>query len=267
MRFRMDFGGLNFKMSGLKTRAEALEELGLESTAHADTIRAAFRQRLKQAHPDLTGGSDARLRRLILARDLLIAPPRKSPQSTGLYHEFNIGNTLDSEACPLPISLHQALFGGSITVEVPALEFAAEDEPLTSLIQTKQLRLNIPAGLRDDTTVSLACAAGISHLFRIRIETGRDCRVWGHDIWMTTRLESRIFRQGGQVLIDTPHAPRPIHIAPRTLSGASLNLKGLGLPATNTCPAGDLHVRLEACADAVRPAGHVLDDFRQRWAS
>ncbi|MFT4076157.1 MAG: DnaJ C-terminal domain-containing protein [Asticcacaulis sp.] len=263
----MDFGGLNFKMSGLKTRAEALEELGLESTAHAEAIRTAFRQRLKQAHPDLNGGTDARLRRLILARDLLTASPRTSSQITEPSQEFNIGSALDSDACPLPISLHQALFGGSVTVEVPALEFAAADEALTSLIQTKQLRLTVPAGLRDGTTISLACAAGINRLFRIRIQTDSDCRVWGHDIWMTARLENRIFRQGGQVLIDTPHAPHPIHIAPRSQSGASLCLKGLGLPATDMAPAGDLHVRLEACADAVRPAGHVLDDFRQRWAS
>ena len=57
-------------MAGLKSRAEALIELGLSGAVHDEDIRKAFRLRLKQAHPDLNGGTDMRLRRLILARDL-----------------------------------------------------------------------------------------------------------------------------------------------------------------------------------------------------
>lgn len=259
---------MNFKMVGVKTRAEALETLGLADMAPEDTIHYAFRQRLKQVHPDLNGGNDARLRRLILARDLLISHDRISTKPLDLHQEFNISRPLNDSASPLAVSLHQALFGGFVSIDVPALEFAEADEYPHSLIQSKKLHITLPPGLRDGATVSLACGApGTRRLFRIHIETGNDCRVWGHDIWMTAGIESRFLRGGGQIIIDTPHGPRHINIDARTPSGASLRLHGLGLPAIDTAPAGDMHIRLEACADTVRPAGHVLTDFRQRWAS
>ncbi|MCR6661176.1 MAG: hypothetical protein NVV72_18325 [Asticcacaulis sp.] len=264
----MDFGGMNFKMAGVKTRAEALEALGLKDMAPDDAIRYAFRQRLKQVHPDLNGGTDAQLRRLILARDMLTSDTNAPLKQTDFPQQFDRNEHRSHGARPLHISLHQALFGGSVSTDVPALEFAEADAPLASLIETRRMYIVLPPGLRDDTVVSLTCNASPGQrLFCIHIEAGDECRVWGNDIWMTATIESRFLRSGGQTIIDTPHGPRHINIAARTPSGASLCLKGQGLPATDTAPAGDLHIRLESCADTMRPAGHVLTDFRQRWAS
>jgi len=264
----MDFGGLNFKMAGLKTTAEALKELGLDDSVQNEAIRLAFRQRLKQAHPDLNGGTDARLRRLILARDLLISRTSSSSESTDSHQDFNIGQALSDNAYPLTISLNQALFGGIATTDVPALEFPQADAPLTSLVQTRVLHITLPAGLRDGASIPLSCDTAQGHrLFKIHIETDSDCRVWGDDIWMTTQLENRLFRSGGQTAIDTPRGSRQINIEAGTLKGAGLCLKGMGLPSTGTHTAGDLHIRLEACADIMRPADHVLTEFRLRWAS
>ncbi|MGN6208205.1 DnaJ C-terminal domain-containing protein [Asticcacaulis sp.] len=255
-------------MAELKTEAEALEELGLTATAPDEAIRAAFRQRLKQAHPDLNGGTDAQLRRLILARDMLTSDTNTPLKQTDFPQQFDRNEHRSHGARPLHISLHQALFGGSVSMNVPALEFAEADEPLASLIETRNLHIILPPGLRDGAVVNLACDAYPGQrLFSIHIKTDDDCRVWGEDIWMIATIESRFLRGGGQTTIDTPHGPRHISIATRTPSGASLCLKGQGLPATETASAGDLHIRLEACPDSLRPAGHVLTDFRQRWAS
>lgn len=264
----MDFGGMNFKVAGVKTRAEALEALGLKDMAPDDAIRYAFRQRLKQVHPDLNGGTDAQLRRLILARDMLTSDSNTPLKQTDFSRQFDRNEHRSHGARPLHISLHQALFGGSVSTDVPALEFAGADEALASLIETRHLHIILLPGLRDGAVASLPCNASPGQrLFRIHIETDDDCRVWGDDIWMTATIESRFLRGGGQTIIDTPHGPRQISIAARTPSGASLCLKGQGLPATETASAGDLHIRLESCADSLRPAGHVLTDFRQRWAS
>ena len=250
-------------MAALKSQAEALNELGLSGPVHDEDIRLAFRRRLKEAHPDLIGGTDMRLRRLILARDLLMSSSKKTGETTELLH-----SSLNT-ATPLSISLHQALFGGALTAEVPALEASHINEPLISLIQTKTLHILLPCGLRDGETVWLPCqgAAFNDMRFRIHIEPEHNCRVWGDDIWMTANLENRRLQRGGNVIIDTPHGPQTIKIDGGVPHGASLCLYGKGLPATDTAPAGNLHIRLEAGPDMVRPANHVLNDFRQRWAS
>ncbi|HTM82044.1 DnaJ C-terminal domain-containing protein [Asticcacaulis sp.] len=251
-------------MAGLKSHAAALAELGLSETASDEDIRKAFRQRLKRAHPDLNGGADTRLRRLILARDLLMSK-RKSEQEA---FEF-IHAAFDDSSTPLIITLQQALFGGTAMAEVPALEFSHAEETLTSLTQTKTLCVALPCGLRDGEKVRLPCegAAFSEMFFHIHIEPETNCRVWGDDIWMTARLENRLFQRGGEAIIDTPHGPQEIKIDRDVPHGASLCLSGKGLPATETTPAGNLYIRLEACPDIVRPVVHVLSEFRQRWAS
>lgn len=251
-------------MAGLKSHAAALAELGLSETARDEDIGKAFRLRLKQAHPDLNGGADTRLRRLILARDLLMSDRISKPENVEFIHV-----TIDDNSTPLIITLQQALFGGTATAEVPALEFSHADENLTSLTQTKTLHIPLPCGLRDGERVRLPChgTAFSEMFFHIHIEPQADCRIWGDDIWMTAKLENRLFQRGGEAIIDTPHGPQDIKIDRGVPYSASLCLSGKGLPATETAPAGNLYIRLEACPDTVRPVVHVLSEFRQRWAS
>ncbi|CAL4867912.1 Chaperone protein DnaJ [Asticcacaulis sp. MM231] len=274
--FRMDFGGQNFKMAALKSkscddlnRADALNELGLKDCALDEDIRSAFRQRLKQAHPDIHGGTDCRLRRLILARDLLMSEAKTISEPADNAINFHADNTLGDGATPLTITLAQALYGGTVTADVPALEFSHADELLTSLTQTKTLSVTLPCGLRNGVKLCLPCEGAARHemYFEINIETDDHCRVWGDDIWMTATLDRRLLQYGGKTLIETPHGLQDIHLDRDVPHGASLCLKGKGLPATGTAPAGNLYIRLEAQPDVVRPVTHILSEFRQRWAS
>lgn len=272
----MDFGGQNFKMAALKSkacddlnRAEALSELGLKHSAQDEDIRSAFRLRLKQAHPDIHGGTDARLRRLILARDLLMSDAKIITEPADNAKFFHAANTLGDGATSLTITLAQALYGGIITTDVPALEFSHAGEALTSLTQTKTLRVTLPCGLRDGEKMRLPCegAARDEMFFKINIETENHCRVWGDDIWMTATLDRRLLQYGGKTMIDTPHGSQEIRVDRDVPHGASLCLKGKGLPANDKAAAGNLYIRLEAQAHAVRPVTHILSEFRQRWAS
>ena len=256
-------------MAALKSHAEALSELGLSGSVHDEDIRNAFRQRLKQAHPDISGGTDARLRRLILARDLLMSGQNKTSETLEPVQSSPHTQITGLPSAQLTITLHQALFGGTVTIDVPALEYAHISEPLVSLTQTKALRITLPPGLRTGENIRLACegATGRKIWLNITIAPESDSHVWGDDIWMTARLENRLFQRGGETIVDTPHGPQEIRIDRGMPPGASLCLYGKGLPATANKPAGNLYIRLEACPDVVRPADHVLNDFRLRWAS
>ena len=186
-----------------------------------------------------------------------------------IFEFIHPADVTDVSATPLSIRLQQALFGGTAMAEVSALEFAHANETLISLTQTKILRVTLPCGLRDGEKVRLPCenANDREIFFHIHIEPEADCRVWGNDIWMTAKLENRLLQRGGEAIVDTPHGPQSIKIDRGIPQGASLCLHGKGLPATETAPAGNLYIRLEAGPDVIRPVRHVLSEFRQRWAS
>ena len=247
------------KSDTVLNRAEALHELGLSDAADDEAVRAAFRTRLKTAHPDVNGGSDHVLRRLILARDLLTAGVKSVSHATE-----RLINAAPVER-RLTITLDQAIHGGETTAEVPALEVSAADEELTSLTQMKTLRVPLPAGLRTGDPMSVPTARDVQ-LFRIHIDGG-EVRVWGDDIWMTARIDARLFATGGVSTIETPHGPHEIEVIRDMPRGSSLCLKGLGLPASGERPAGDLHVRLEAAVIPARPLREALDAFRQKWVA
>ncbi len=243
-------------------RDDALHVLGLAAPASDEDVRIAFRARLKDAHPDLNGGNDVLLRRLIRARDLLSQDIKSSPDTIDMP-------AVTDTAIMLVISLEDALRGGEVFVDAPALEHAHASEPLTSLCQTKRLRVTLPAGLRDGDRRHLSCDSGAetAPLFIIEIDAGPNRRVFGDDIWATAAIDARIFAAGGRAVIDTPWGSREIDIDRAFPRGSSLCLKGLGLPADVTRPAGHLHLRLEAREVEPRAYLKTLSDFRQKWAS
>ncbi len=265
----MDFGDRNFKMAFVKshtseTRADALEALGLDGPIGESDVRTAFRQRLKTAHPDVNGGSDILLRRIIRARDMLMSDARKDGHAPELLQDLTHG-----EAIELTITLDQALHGGQAERDVPALEVSGVHEELTSLTQMKTVRIDLPKGLRNGDTLALRTegAARAQQLFHIHIDSDAHVRVWGDDIWMTARIDARLLAAGGTATIATPHGDQDIAIDAETPRGASLCLAGLGLPATGMAAAGNLYVRLEAATEAVRPWHEAVSDFRQKWVA
>jgi len=270
MRLVKDFVGMGEEIERrvdgasleLLHRDDALRELGLTGSASDEEVRDAFRARLKDAHPDLNGGDDVMLRRLILARDMLMQDIKSLPQPTEKQ-------AVTDTAIDLTISLEQALRGGEVFVEAPALEHAYAHEPLVSLRQTKRLRVTLPAGLRDGERRALPCDSGAetAPVFTVHIDAGPNRRVFGDDIWATAAIDERMFFSGGRATIDTPWGLHEIEIGRAFPRGSSLCLKGLGLPANAIRPAGHLHLRLEACEHKPRAYSETLSDFRQKWAS
>ena len=269
----MNSAGRDCKMAMVKsdegdagTKAQALVDLGLAGPATPQDVRNAFRQKLKTAHPDVNGGNDTLLRRILSARDMLMSDAR--PDDHTPEQLPNLAQAY-GEPIELRISLEQAIHGGHAFRDVPALEVSAVHEKLTSLTQMKTVGIDLPKGLRTGDTLALKTdgAARAEQLFHIAIETDPHCRAWGDDIWMTVRIEARLFAAGGTADIVTPHGLRLIDVAADTPRGASLCLAGLGLPATGMAPAGNLYLRLEAMMNTVRPWREAVNDFRQKWVA
>jgi curved DNA-binding protein len=247
-------------------RIDALAELGLSEGADETSIRNAFRARLKEAHPDLNGGTDLLLRRIILARDLLMSESRKSAEKTRWLQDFAANDHDRDGALLLNITLQQAIYGGEVVESVPALEVSPVHEPLSSLTDMKRLRIVLPAGLRDGDKLRLTVygAARPEQLFRIHVVTEDSSRIDGNDIHATVEVEARVFFGGGRAVIATPHGPREIDIV---RGQVELVLPGLGLPATARYARGDLHLTLKAAGAARRPWAEARDEFRSKWAS
>ncbi len=252
----------------IQARAAALFELGVMPGADDDTIRNAFRTRLKETHPDLNGGTDATLRRIILARDLLMSENRKSAEKAQWLKDFATSNYDSEGALLLNITIRQAIHGGETVQNMPALEVTPAHEELTSLTQMKTLRIFLPAGLRDGEKLRLKIEGSIrrEQLFRVHIVTESGISVSGNDITMPATVESRIYFNGGTAVIQTPHGPREVEIGRAIEAGPQICLSGLGLPATEVHPRGDLYVNLEACANPVRAWSEARAEFAKKWA-
>lgn len=244
-------------------RTSALLALDLHDPVTPDQVQTAFRQCAKRAHPDLNGGTEAQLRHLILSRDVLM-------------HQFKFGvdraetveETPSHSIETLTISLRQALKGGVLTREVPvALELVHDAALPHSLMHKKTLRITLPKGLRHNDRLRLkATRAGTAeHVFRIDITCDEGTHIAGNDIWMTADIDTRYIQRGGTITLETPHGPQELTL-PRTVDGTCLCLKNLGLPATDTHPAGHLYIRLQARTLPAPPAADLLAEFHKRWA-
>jgi curved DNA-binding protein len=249
-----------------EARRSALSELGLAQNASDEIIRKAFRARLKESHPDLTGGSDVALRRIILARDLLMADNRNGASNARWLKDLAEGGADSDGAQLLNITLEQAIYGGEAVQDVHALEISPAHEEVTSLSQMKTLRITLPAGLREGDRLRLTTegAPRPEQLFRVHIVTENGTRIDGDDLHVVAKIDGRLLFGGGPAVVDTPHGPREVHI-PR--GDSHLTLKGLGLPATGKRGCGDLHVRLEASTVSSRAWSEAMVDFRRKWAS
>ncbi|MDC7674934.1 DnaJ C-terminal domain-containing protein [Asticcacaulis machinosus] len=244
-------------------RTDALKILGLCDPVSETDIKSAFRGRIKDVHPDLNPTSDALLRLMIVARDVLMGT--QVPETTQPQY---------ADIIPLNITPHHAIHGGNIVCDVPvSLDIIEQDHTVQSLNHLRRLRISLPKGLRAgeilrfknghlspcDTTSQGAL------LFCVEIALDENITISGNDILIDTEIEPCVLNSGGQISIDTPAGVQKITLKGPASSGSSLLLKGLGLPARGGFTAGDLYVRLSARDVPHQPAAELLNRFTARW--
>jgi curved DNA-binding protein len=225
------------------TMEEARALLGTPPGADPEALQSAFRQAVKQTHPDRSGGNAASFHRVVeayrvLRADLSVLPPAAPappPRPT------------DPGPSRLTITPSQAVMGGELHL---------------SDAEGRRLRIQLPPGLRRGDRLRAA-----DNVYDIAIAGDGTSVVRGDDLWLTLCLAPSLMDDGGRVTLETPAGPRPVWISRAVAARGLIRLRGEGLPAARGRPAGDLFVRLETRPAADSEVRQRLRRFAAAWAA
>lgn len=226
------------------TLTEAFAVLGLHGPTDQAAVVRAFRLAVKAARPDLPGGDDARFRRVIAAYRLI--------QSRGGGHIALAAPTQRPAALPVVgLTPLQALTGADAEVRLGA----------------RRLRVHAPAGMRTGEHLRLRGAAddGADLYLAVLIRPADGLAALGDDLFMRWKAAPRLLEDGGRIEIETHAGARSAWITPGLQQPVRLRIRGLGLPARGSRPAGHLFVTLVPEEDAPSAAEHLLARFTRVW--
>jgi curved DNA-binding protein len=152
------------------------------------------------------------------------------------------------------IDLMDSWRGGRRTI---SLQLPTRDPQGNMALQTRQLEVNIPKGIRDGQHLRLKGMGGAGHgtgpagdlYLEIHIAPHKLFRVDGRDLYIDVPLAPWEAALGASVTVPTPDGSVQLTIPAGSPAGRNLRLKGKGLPGT---PPGDLHAVLSI---ALPPAG------------
>ena len=222
--------------------------LGLAGPVGAEGLTLAFRAAVKAARPDAPGGDAETFRRVIAAYRLLQAQTLALPAPAGHAKPFI------QPPAPAPLLVltpMQAISGGCVRM----------------VVGPRTLLVHAPPGVRSGDRIRLKRGGtdGADLLLPVLIRPADGLSVLGGDLFMTWAVPQRMMDDGGRIEIMTHAGLRSSWLVPDMVEPVRLRLKGLGLPARGSRPAGDLFVKLEASADLPSAAEDLLLRFTRVW--
>jgi curved DNA-binding protein len=216
--------------------------LGVAPGADERELRGAYREAAKRAHPDRPGGDAALFRDVLAAYRLLQDNPARP-----IHFPPAVAEPARVEQAVLTIDAAMAFAGGTLELTV----------------DTRRLRLTLPAGLREDDKVRVEDV-----VFRVALKTDPDALARGDDLWLTARLDARVLAEGGRIEVATAIGPRLVWISTKAAARGLVRLPGQGLPARGPHRQGDLFLRLEAVDGGAESAARSqLKRFAAAWAA
>jgi len=225
------------------TLKAAREVLGVGPFFSPGELRRAFREAVKRAHPDRSGGDAERFRQVTdayhrlqaaqAAPDRIIQPPVPRPPEPAVL-------TLD------PLT---ALRGGS-----------AEHR----LADGRRIRIQLPPGLRSGDTVR----AGDAEL-GVVVTGAADILIRGDDLWVSATVDPRLLAEGGRVALETPIGRRIVWLTKKAGERKLVRIVGQGLPARGSHRQGHLFLRLAPAraGQTDSAARTLLRRFTAAWAA
>lgn len=231
---------------------QARQLLGVGPAADADTLRQAFRQAVKAAHPDLPGGDSERLRQAIEAfhrlRQAIEATEAERAEVSSPAEDAPSPDALDAADERLEVTAVQALTGGWTKVALPGGEIS----------------VRLPAGLRAGELVRISGRG-----FKVRIRNRPGSVVAGDDYLQTVHISRELMATGGRVAVETPAGEQLVWFSRADAERGFARIRGLGLPARAGRPSGDLLLRLRPAPDEAldTPAQAKRRDFAAAWAA
>ena len=224
--------------------AQSFAILGLHGPTGGDALTRAFREAVKAARPDMSGGDDARFRRIIAAYRLI--------QEHGGALTSLAAPIVTPEALPVVVVTPlQALRGGATRIR----------------LNGRALKVTVAAGLRtgDHLRLRQGAADGADLYLPVLIRSADGLAALGDDIHMSWLVPPRLIEDGGRIKIDTHVGTRGAWITPGMTVPVRIRLRDLGLPARGARPAGHLFVSLQPSEDAPSAAEHLLARFTRVW--
>lgn len=219
---------------------QAREVLGVGPSASAEALRGAFRQAVKQAHPDRPGGDSERLRlaieafqRLRLVVEEVTPPPPEA---------------LDAPEARLEITPAEALAGGWTRLSLVGGEIS----------------VRLPAGLRAGELVRIS-----GRTFKVRIRNRPGAMVAGDDYLQTVQVSRELMATGGRVMVETPAGEQLVWFSRADAERGFARVMGFGLPARGGRRRGDLLLRLKPAPDERfdTPVQAKRREFLAAWAA
>jgi DnaJ-class molecular chaperone len=135
----------------------------------------------------------------------------------------------------------------------------------------KSLDVNIPPGINDGQTIRLKGQGSPGHggpagdaLIEVKVRAHPTFRREGRDIYAEVPISLSEAVAGGKVEVPTVHGPVAMTVPKWTNGGARMRLKGKGVPATKSEPAGDQYVVFEIVLP--KTPDKDLEDFVKGWA-
>lgn len=227
---------------GSITLEAARLRLGLSAEADPAACRAAFRGALKAARPDLHGGDETAYREIIAAWAVLKAEAGHAPSpalSAPRPHSDPV----------VTLTPRVALTGGDAWVHDAG----------------RRLRVRVPAGVRQGDRIRLRpLDGGEVVVLTALIRPADGLSVLGDDVYMAALCPRRLIDDGGRLELATWAGPRSLWIT-RGQPTLRFRLKGLGLPARDSRPAGHLFVSLAPSDTLASEAENRLAAFTRVW--
>ena len=278
------------------------QTLGVARDASAKDIRAAYRKLAKQHHPDLNPGSktsEERFKAISVANELLSdvekrakfdrgeidgAGQEKAPRpSYREYADAEGGRRYTGARGESFNDIFGAMFDDGHHPSGPRRgrdeHYTLATEFLDAVIGAtrrlvlpdgRSLDVKIPAGTRDGQILRLrgqgqsggAEGNNGDALIEIHVKPHGFFQRHGQDIDLELPVSLHEATLGGMVEIPTPGGAVRMRVPPQSDSGTKLRLRGRGVPAHGTLPAGDLHATLRVVLGTPDPA---LEEFLRGW--
>jgi curved DNA-binding protein len=261
-------------------------ELGMPHDASEEQLRKAYRKLARQFHPDVNPGNkqaEERFKRISFAYDVLSdAGKRKrydefglaglaegfDPEQARAYRRWSEGARRSPFADELerPFDLEDLfadLVGGGAhgarrgrdvqaEAEVDFLDAALAREVRVTVGDESALRVRIPPGARDGTTIRLAGRgaqgrqggdAGDLYLL-LRVRPHPFFTREGDDLHVDVPVTIPEAVLGAEIEVPTPEGSASVKVPPRSQNGRRLRLRGKGA-TRRSGESGDLSVRLQ----------------------
>jgi curved DNA-binding protein len=249
--------------------------LGLNKNATQAEIKKAYRKLARKYHPDLNPNdknAKSNFQQINEANEVLSDPEKRKKydqygkdwqhaeqfekaeqnqkQSAGSYRTDYSGQQFEGDFS----DFFESMFGGasrtgrSRQVKYRGEDFTAEihldlidayeTHKQTLTVNSKKIRITIPAGIENGQTIKIAGHGGQGInggpngdlYIKFLITNHSKFKQLGNDLYTTVDLDLYTAVLGGEITIDTLNAKVKLKVKPETQNGSKIKLKGKGFP-------------------------------------